>query len=82
MARDFLQDKARSKVAESVEGSLSQLANAATQIKAVAPQLTAARAKMAAGVSASDFDQADVDKLDSLTTKVAALAKAADDFLK
>ena len=82
MGRDLLQDKARAKVAESIDGNLNQLSSAAAQVVAVTGQLVAARAKVLAGVVAGEFDQADVDKIDELTPKVAAFKAAADKYLE
>lgn len=81
MARDLLQDKARNKTADSIQGSLNQLEDAAKQIVAVAIQLANNRSVVVTGVATGEYDQADLDKLDSLTGKVAALKSAADTFL-
>ena len=81
MPRDFLQDKARAKLADSVQGSLNQLESAAKQIVAVTLQLVAARDKLTAGVPTGEFEQADVDRLDTTTAKVSALKTAADKYL-
>lgn len=80
MARDLMQEEARRNMAASVSGGLSQLGNATTQIIAVVGQLQASRVTVTAGVAGGEYDQADVDKIDALTPKVAALLAAAQTY--
>lgn len=82
MARNLLQEKARVNLATSIQGNLDQLNNAAAQVVAVVGQLTSAKAVIAAGVAGGDYDQADVDKIDELTPKVAAFLSAAQAYLE
>ncbi len=82
MARDLIQEKTRENMATSVTGGLAQLSSAAAQVIAVVGQLQTARATIAEGVAADDYDQADVDKIDALTPRVAAFLSAAQTYLE
>ena len=83
MARDLIQEKARVNMATSIQGNLDQLDSAAAVIIAVVgDNLATARATIVAGVAGGDYDQADVDKIDALTPKVAAFLSAAQTYLE
>lgn len=81
MARDAFQELARRKDAQNVEENLAQIESACQTIKAIALRLQAIRAAWAAGVASGAFDKADVDQLDALTPKVAALYSAVNTYL-
>lgn len=78
---DFMQDGDRTGMRTSVKGSLDQLDSVATTVIAVKGQLQANRATIVAGIVDGTFTQADVDKIDALTPKVAAFLSAAQTYL-
>ena len=77
--RDFLTTETRQDNARAIKQGVEQLTAAATTIKAVTQQLATLRTNVVSGVG-SDYDQADVDKLDSLTARVSAFNAAAVTF--
>ena len=77
---DFMQDGNRTDMRTSVKGSLAQLDSVAATIIAVKGQLQANRATIVAGITEGTFTQADVDKIDELTAKVAAFLLAAQAY--
>ena len=81
MARDAFQELARRKDAQNVEENLAQLASVCQTGKALIQRLQQIRSQWTAGVAAGAFDQADVDKLDTQTPKVAALLAAFNGYL-
>ena len=80
MPRDFTQERTRAQEAAALTQGLSQLSDAATRITAVVAQLNSLRARVEADLG-DTFEQSDLDQLDTLTTRVAALKTAADAFL-
>lgn len=81
MPRSIFQDETRAKEAASIRDKLAQIESACQVIKAKAQEAAGLRTKWAAGVAKSEYDQADVDALDALTPKVAALVQAVNTYL-
>jgi len=81
MARDAFVEVTRRKMAEEIMGRLSQISSSAVVIANKALELNQARLIMIAGVATGEYDQADVDKLDSLKAKVTALYNACAAYL-
>ena len=82
MPRDLTQERARLKDADALVDKLAQVGSACGVIKAKIAELVSLRARVLAGVATGEFDQADVDKLDALTPKVAALNSAVNTYLE
>lgn len=81
MARTAFQESDRLAAAKSVIDKLAEVRSSCLVIKAKIDELIALRALAVAGVPAGDYDQADVDRLDALTPKVAALRSAVLTYL-
>ena len=84
MSRDLIQERTRQQSADSIVGTLASIRSSAMVVKAKAEELNALRTVMANSVSAQDdqYDQADVDKLDSLKPNLAGLYQAIITYLQ
>jgi len=80
--RNMAQDRARLKVADALIDKLAQIESACQVSKAKIAELASMRTQIVAGVATGEFDQADIDKLNSLTPKVAALLTAVNTYLE
>lgn len=81
MARDLIQEFDRGKMAQAIGDKLAQIQSCAVVISNKALEINSARTTMVAGVATGAYDQADVDKLDALKTKVTALYNACATYL-